>query len=181
MRPNRPKGPRSGWGLSAKRCFWPDTPVAVGGKVRPWGRRRWATARRDGPREPCRRGPRCGRGLGRAVGGRSRDPHRGAADHRRRHRPAQDLPVVVVDSGPRSRYPAIDNDQSSGARLDAGRDVPGDVSVVGFDMPESANFVPPLTTTTQPPTQTPPPRGNRHGAAGDHRLVRCPSPCRRGR
>ncbi|WP_395653002.1 substrate-binding domain-containing protein [Phycicoccus elongatus] len=64
---------------------------------------------------------------------------------------------------------------------DAGRDVPGDVSVVGFDMPESANFVPPLTTTTQPPTQTPPPRGNRHGAAGDHRLVRCPSPCCRGR
>lgn len=62
----------------------------------------------------------------------------------------QDLPAVVVDSGPPSRYPAIDNDQSSGARLDAGRDVPGDVSVVGFDMPESANFVPPLTTTTQP-------------------------------
>lgn len=93
----------------------------------------------------------------------------------------QDLPAVVVDSGPRSRYPAIDNDQSSGARLDAGRDVPGDVSVVGFDMPESANFVPPLTTTTQPPTQTPPQRDNRHGAAGDHRLVRCPSPCRRGR
>ena len=94
----------------------------------------------------------------------------------------QDLPAVVVDSGPRSRYPAIDNNQSSGARLDAGRDLPGDVSVMGFDeMPESANFVPPLTTTTQPPTQTPPPRGNRHGAAGDHRLVRCPSPCRRGR
>ena len=93
----------------------------------------------------------------------------------------QDLPVVVVESGPRSRYSAIDNDQASGARLDAGRDVPGDVSVVGFDMPESANFVPPLTTTTQPPTQTPPPRGNRHGAAGDHRLVRCPSPRRRGR
>ena len=69
----------------------------------------------------------------------------------------QDLPVVVVESGPRSRYSAIDNDQSSGARLDAGRDVPGDVSVVGFDMPESANFVPPLTTTAQPPTQTPPP------------------------
>lgn len=45
----------------------------------------------------------------------------------------QDLPVVVVDSGPPSRYPAIDNDQASGARLDAGRDVPGDVSVVGFD------------------------------------------------
>ena len=62
----------------------------------------------------------------------------------------QDLPVVVVESGPRSRYPAIDNDQASGAHLDAGRDVPGDVSVVGFDMPESANFVPPLTTTTQP-------------------------------
>ena len=63
----------------------------------------------------------------------------------------QDLPVVVVESGPRSRYSAIDNDQASGARLDAGRDVPGDVSVVGFDdMPESANFVPPLTTTTQP-------------------------------
>ena len=94
----------------------------------------------------------------------------------------QDLPAVVVDSGPRSRYPVIDNNQSSGARLDAGRDLPGDVSVMGFDeMPESANFVPPLTTTTQPPTQTPPPRGNRHGAAGDHRLVRCPSPCCRGR
>ena len=93
----------------------------------------------------------------------------------------QDLPAVVVDSGPRSRYPAIDNDQSSGARLDAGRDVPGDVSVVGFDMPESANFVPPLTTTTQPPTQTPPPRGNRLRGAGDHRLIRCPSPRRRGR
>ena len=94
----------------------------------------------------------------------------------------QDLPVVVVESGPRSRYPAIDNDQASGARLDAGRDVPGDVSVVGFDdMPESANFVPPLTTTTQPPTQTPPPRGNRLRGAGDHRLIRCPSPRRRGR
>ena len=38
----------------------------------------------------------------------------------------QDLPVVVVESGPPSRYPAIDNDQASGARLDAGRDVPGD-------------------------------------------------------
>ena len=63
----------------------------------------------------------------------------------------QDLPVVVVESGPRSRYSAIDNDQASGAHLDAGGDVPGDVSVVGFDeMPESANFVPPLTTTAQP-------------------------------
>ena len=94
----------------------------------------------------------------------------------------QDLPVVVVESGPRSRYSAIDNDQASGARLDAGRDVPGDVSVVGFDdMPESANFVPPLTTTTQPPTQTSPPRGNRLRGAGDHRLIRCPSPRRRGR
>ena len=94
----------------------------------------------------------------------------------------QDLPAVVVDSGPRSRYPAIDNNQSSGARLDAGRDLPGDVSVMGFDeMPESANFVPPLTTTTQPPTQTPPPRGNRLRGAGDHRLIRCPSPRRRGR
>ncbi|GAA4852543.1 LacI family DNA-binding transcriptional regulator [Luteimicrobium xylanilyticum] len=149
-----------------------------------------------------------------------------------------DLPVVVVDSGPPTRYPAIDNDQARGARLatehllglghrnvwhiagpqashsaevrrttwektlrdagapvpevqrgdwspeagyaigsrlaedpavtavfaandqmalgvlralhDAGRDVPGDVSVVGFDdMPESASFQPPLTTIHQ--------------------------------
>ena len=150
----------------------------------------------------------------------------------------RDLPVVVVDAGPRSRYPAIDNDQVTGTRLavehllglghatvwhvagpahshsaelrrivwestlreagrtipplargdwspeagyvaglelaarddvtavfvandqmalgllramrDAGKRVPEDVSVVGFDdMPESANFQPPLTTIHQ--------------------------------
>ena len=61
----------------------------------------------------------------------------------------------ILSRMPEASAVFVGNDQMALGLLRAlhehGRAVPGDVSVVGFDdMPEAANFIPPLTTVRQP-------------------------------